>query len=289
MVNKVILGTVQFGLDYGVNNINGIPSDAGISEILDLAFEKGIRYLDTAEAYGDSQNRIGKYHRTSSNKFNVITKFSSKERSLPNDIEQRIISNLNILNIQSLYCYMYHSFKDFELYFGLHQKSLLRLKSKGKIKKIGVSVYSNKELEKVLDFKDIDLIQLPFNLLDNNQLRSDALCKAKIMGVEIHSRSVFLQGLFFKSISDISSNLYKLSPYLDKINQLKIKWNLTTEEIALKYVLNKSYIDNVLIGVDSPTQLLSNLSAICRDSLIPHEEIDNILVLEQELLSPVNW
>ena len=73
--NKLILGTVQFGLDYGINNKQGQVSERSIKEILDLAFENGINILDTAEGYGDSQERIGNYHKNSSNIFNIVTKF----------------------------------------------------------------------------------------------------------------------------------------------------------------------------------------------------------------------
>ena len=101
--NKIILGTVQFGLDYGINNKAGKPTYDTIKEILDLAFKKNINFLDTAEAYGDSQEKIGNYHLRSLNVFKVITKFSPSRKDLPNNISERIKCNLNTLKVESLY------------------------------------------------------------------------------------------------------------------------------------------------------------------------------------------
>ncbi len=197
--NKIILGTVQFGLDYGINNKAGKPTYDTIKEILDLSFKKNINFLDTAEAYGDSQEKIGNYHSHSSNVFRVITKFSPSRKDLPNNISERIKCNLNTLKVESLYSYMFHSYTDFKTYFSLFKKELLSMKNEGLIKKIGVSLNSNEEIEDVLNCNHIDLIQLPFNLLDNNNQRKKTLIKAKEKGLEIHTRSVFLQGLFLKN------------------------------------------------------------------------------------------
>ena len=197
MNSKLILGTVQFGLHYGVNNTAGKPSKENIKSILDSAYNSGIQLLDTAEAYGDSQNTIGEYHNNSTNKFNVITKFSSNTEGFSLNIIERVYNNLKILDIDKLYCYMFHSFDDFNKYFEKYRKELLILKRDGIINNIGVSLYSNDELERVLKFNEITLVQLPFNLLDNNNKRGNIIKKAKAKGIEIHTRSTFLQGLFF--------------------------------------------------------------------------------------------
>ena len=92
--NKIILGTVQFGLDYGINNKEGRPTYETIKEILDLAHTKKIIFLDTAEAYGNSHEIIGEYHANSNNKFKVTTKFSSLRKDLPSNISERIKHHL---------------------------------------------------------------------------------------------------------------------------------------------------------------------------------------------------
>ena len=289
MNSKLILGTVQFGLDYGINNTAGKPSKENIKSILDLAYNSGIQLLDTAEAYGDSQNKIGEYHNNSTNKFNVITKFSSNTEGFSLNIIERVYNNLKILDVDKLYCYMFHSFDDFNKYFEKYRKELLTLKRDGIINNIGVSLYSNNELESVLKFNEITLVQLPFNLLDNNNKRGNIIKKAKAKGIEIHTRSVFLQGLFFKNTSEFTLKIKPLEPYLNLLNDLcdeEYKMN----DLALNYVCNQKNIDKVLIGVDNVHQLESNIFSEKKN--IKKESTNNIEAIDVEetkLLNPSNW
>ena len=193
-MRRIVLGTVQFGLDYGINNKIGKPGDDEVKSILDYAFANNIRFLDTAEAYGNSHERIGEYHAYSNNKFNVITKFSNSRLDLPKNITQRIRRHLEILNVDSIYCYMFHNYDDFCKYFKVFKRELLELKKVGLIKKIGVSLHYNTNVNEVIRSEDIDLIQLPFNLLDNRSKREAMFLKARERGVEIHTRSTFLHG-----------------------------------------------------------------------------------------------
>ncbi|CAA0158609.1 aldo/keto reductase [Tenacibaculum maritimum] len=289
-LNKIILGTVQFGLAYGINNSFGKPSDYQVKEILDTAFNRGIKFLDTAEAYGDSQERIGKYHKEGVNRFKVITKYGKSREDLPNDIYSRVKHNLETLGVEELYCYMFHSFKDYSEFYAEFEKDLSRLKDEGLVKKIGVSLHSNEEIEKVLGSNNVDLIQLPFNLLDNSSRREVVLTKAKSLGIEVHTRSVFLQGLFFKELDSLTGNLVLLREELSKIKDLIPKNR--THDLALNYVYKKKFIDGVLLGVDNVKQLEDNIN-IVENSTLDNENIldciDNINVKQTEMLNPVNW
>lgn len=289
-LDKIVLGTVQFGLEYGINNKSGKPDDESITGILDFAFERNIRLLDTAEAYGDSQDQIGNYHKLSSRKFNVITKFSANRKDLPENITKRIAVNLRTLNIDSIYCYMFHSFNDFKLYFNVYKNEIKELKKAGIIHRFGVSIYTNDEVEELLKYKDIDLIQLPFNLLDNNNQRSNTIKKAKERGIEIHTRSAFLQGLFFKNTKDLPVKLMALEPHLNSINKISKSNNLKLTDLSLNYIIQQKNIDNVLIGVDSVDQLKENIRSLQTEiSEEVIKQIDLIDVKEITLLNPSNW
>ena len=287
--NKLILGTVQFGLNYGINNTIGKPSTKNIKSILDTAFQNNIHLLDTAEAYGDSQERIGEYHQGSSNKFEIITKFSAAVKSLPLNINERIQRNIETLQVNHLYCYMFHSFNDFNTYYKSFEEDLITIKTKGLIKKIGVSLYTNEEFEEVLKYNTIDIVQLPFNLLDNISKRGEILTKAKNKGIEIHTRSAFLQGLFFKIPSTLNKTLKPLSSsieYLQNLCSSKYKMN----DLALNYAYHQKNIDHVLIGVDSVSQLEENLLSINKSiNQETIEQINNIDIVQTELLNPSNW
>jgi aryl-alcohol dehydrogenase-like predicted oxidoreductase len=290
MTDKIILGTVQFGLDYGINNSSGKPGKEEVFSILELAFKNKICLLDTAEAYGNSHEVIGNYHRQVSYKFDIITKFSSTRTDLSADLAIRISQNLQVLNVNYLYAYMFHSFNDFETYYGEHQHSIAELKSKGVIKKFGVSIYTNEEFERLLKYNGVDLIQLPFNLLDNNYQRSALIAEAKGKGIEIHTRSVFLQGLFFKNPRSLPEKLAVLEPYLEEIVAIATENNLNIKDVALNYAVRQKDIDYVLIGVDKVQQLQDNLKSL--GNKIPEhiiKKIDGLCVTETALLNPSNW
>jgi len=289
MVNKLCLGTVQFGLDYGINNKIGKPSDNEMNSILDFAYSQGISYLDTAEAYGDAQQRIGNYHSGVKHRFNLITKYNS-QIDLPVSIEKRVEHNLSTLKAERLYSYMFHSFDEYKLYYSQFREHLNSMVNVGLIEKLGVSVYTNEEAMQVLEDNSIRLIQLPFNLLDNINKRKLVLQKAKERGVEIHTRSVFLQGLFFKQLSQLSDSLHNIEPYLKQIRQVQYKSNISMQAVALNYVLHQELISKVLIGVDSLLQLQENIeSANSQIDESTIRKIDEIDVKEIGLLNPVNW
>jgi aryl-alcohol dehydrogenase-like predicted oxidoreductase len=290
VTNKIVLGTVQFGLDYGINNIAGKPGGEEVKSILDFAFQNNIHLLDTAEAYGDSHEAIGAYHKSSSNKFNVITKFSSKRKDLSGKLTIRISQNLKVLNIDSLYAYMFHSFNDFKSYNDIFKNEIKELKDKGIVNKFGVSVYTNDEIDQLLNYDNIDLIQLPFNLFDNSSQRSTVISQARKRGIEIHTRSAFLQGLFFKNRNSLPVKLVSLKPYLDKIEGILKANDLNMNDLSLNYVIQQDNIDNVLIGVDSVDQLKENIKSLqhqISDKVI--RQIDSINVKETALLNPSNW
>jgi aryl-alcohol dehydrogenase-like predicted oxidoreductase len=289
--SKLILGTVQLGLDYGINNQHGKPSIEEAVQILEYAYDSGITKLDTAEAYGNAQEIIGLFHKTKKKRFQIITKFSPKTFTKDSNFREHIEQSLRILCAESLEAYMFHSYTDYEQ-FMTEYDTLDLLKSENILKKIGVSVYTNRQALNLLERDNrIDLIQLPFNLLDNSFHRNEVLEKAQIKGVEIHVRSVFLQGLFMMERSSIQPPLNKLIPYLKLLDTLAQDSRKPMQAIAMNYCLQHPAILGVLFGVDSADQLRQNLRFISDYQLDKNELdiIDNIRVAEAELLNPVNW
>ena len=285
MNSKLILGTVQFGLNYGINNTHDRSSEIQVKEILDFAYKHGLGILDTADAYGNASEIIGYYNTKSTNRFDINTKF--KDGGL--NLEKQLNESLNKLCRDSVNVYFYHSFKDFLNYPKL-EFELLKLKEKGKINKIGLSVYENKEFLKACKSDFIDVIQFPFNLLDNFSRRRKLIELANNKGKELQVRSVFLQGLFFKSIEELPSKLKPLIPYLGRLLEIKNEEHVSMEQLALSYVLQNNEIDHVIIGIDSLEQLKDNINisnkTISADTI---ESINKLNVKEVELLYPKNW
>lgn len=287
---KLILGTVQFGLDYGINNSQGKPSFKTICNILDIAFDNKVKYLDTAEAYGDSQEVIGEYHGNSQNRFKIITKFSSSRKDLDNGIIKRVKQNVAILNVDALYAYMFHSLQDFKTYHGLMKNEIMELKKIGLIEKFGVSIYTNEEFEEVISNDQVDLIQIPFNLLDNMTLRGELIKRGKDHGKIIHTRSAFLQGLFFRNPKDDDKIVNVFKESLVTLNEIAEQEKMNIASLALNYCLQQDLIDNVLIGVDSLNQMQQNLMITGQKlSNGAIRKINEIKVDDPNFLNPSTW
>lgn len=288
-MNKLILGTVQFGLDYGINNSNGKPQKSKVFDILNFAYKKNITLLDTADAYGNAVDIIGEYHLSTGQKFDIITKFKI-ENNQPTDIYQNIKASLTRLHTSYIWGYLYHSFSDYKKH-PLVLEQLIRAKKEGLIKNIGVSIYTNKDLEEAINDPLIKIIQLPYNLLDNTNQRGALIKKAKALGKIIHTRSTFLQGLFFKDTTTFPEVLRPLSSDIQAIQSLANRHNIKVSSLALKYITDNPDIDNVLIGVDNLIQLQNNMNAV-EEKTLPSEllkKIESIHVQNIALLNPSNW
>lgn len=288
MLNKLILGTVQMGLNYGINNNSGKISFENCCTILSKAFDSGIDLLDTAEAYGNAHQVIGNFHKLNCNiRFKIITKIPYNVEF--SSVDHKILGYLRELNVETLEALMFHSFESYEE--NKHDLSILeKLVRHGVIKNLGVSVYTNKQIESLLDDNRITIVQLPFNLLDNESIRGDLLCELKSKGKIVHTRSAFLQGLFFAESPKNNTIYNELLDEIEIIRSIAKSENTSVINLAQSYCVNQRNIDKVLIGVDSVKQLVDNLEAM--NYVISAEaisEINKIIVKNTDLLNPSLW
>lgn len=275
-MGKLVLGTVQFGLQYGVNSA-GRPSVDAVKSILAEATKGGITTLDTSSAYGNSEEILGECI-TPDEEFKIVSKYPKGEKS----VAEMFNGSLNRLKEKQLYGYLLHHFEVYKNNPKVWDEFVV-LKESGKVQKIGFSLYSPEELEFILNKKSLfDLIQVPFNIFDKKFLPYMKELHEK--GVEIHVRSTFLQGLFFKDRETLPEKLKPMKKYLLQLDDYSKATGLSISEIALNYNLQNPYIDGVLIGVDNVEQLKMNLDSV-KNTPIDIE----IEVIEQELLNPVNW
>ena len=275
-MSKLVLGTVQFGLQYGVNSA-GRPNEEAVKSILAEAAKGGISTLDTSSAYGNSEEILGESI-TADENFKIVSKYPKGETT----VGEMFNGSLNRLRIKKLYGYLLHHFEVYKNNPKVWDE-FVALKESGKVQKIGFSLYTPEELEFILNNKSsFDLIQLPFNIFDKKFL--PYMKQLHENGVEIHVRSTFLQGLFFKDRNALPDKLQPMRKYLLQLDEFSKKSGLSISEIALNYNLQNPYIDGVLIGVDNVEQLQTNLKSV-KDTPIDIE----IEVKEQELLNPVNW
>ncbi len=283
--HKIVLGSVQFGLPYGINNIQGQTSKEEAFRILDRALLNGIKTIDTAPAYGSAMELLAEYCQ-SNQKVEIYSKFHGhSEEEILHSIEKQ----LKLLKRESIKLLSYHNFNDWNNY-PLSLKVLQKLKSENVINKIGISLYTIEEFERAIEADVFDVIQIPYNLLDNYSIKGEMILKAKTKELEIHTRSAFLQGLFFKEIEKLSSYFYSLKPSLIKVKEMCADNDVSITDLALQYCVRNASIDKVLIGVETEAQLIDNISAL--SSKVPEEmfrEINKIKLEAVNLLNPVNW
>jgi aryl-alcohol dehydrogenase-like predicted oxidoreductase len=258
------LGTVQFGINYGISNDLGKTTLDEVRQILNIAEINKISVLDTAPAYGNSEDVLGEVLPTN-HEFKLITKSHTFKKPFITDSDSEIFKNcfytsLTRLNQKSIYGIIIHSVEDLfvkggDKLFG----AMLELKREGKVKKIGVSVYTQEEIDRILEKYSIDLIQVPINLLDQRLIQNNYLKKLKSKGVEIHARSIFLQGLLLLPVEDVPEYFTPILPTLNQYHAFLKTHNLSKIHGALLYISQIPEIDVAIIGVNNSKQLISNI------------------------------
>lgn len=292
MKNKMILGTVQLGINYGINNKKGKPTKAEAFKILDYAFNNGVYYLDTASAYGESEQIIGEYIKNTGNTFKICTKLPVN--LLNYEIQKCFMESINRLSVNELYVYYLHRFEQCKEISII--ENLMELKREHRIRYIGISIYDPKELKYIIDNLKgiIEVIQLPFNLFDNYRwVQDDLLQKAKDSGFKIFARSVYLQGLFFLNpLSDKAKKL-NITNQLKEIQSISSDYWLGIEELAIGYVNSMKFIDQYLVGCENLQQLSSNIKIINRTIMIKEKTKLKISRLSRSLneiaIDPRKW
>jgi len=257
---KLGLGTVQFGMDYGISNRDGKTPAEEVSRILDVAARNGIRFLDTASLYGNSEEVLGTAL-PRNHSFSVITKtavFSAKAIHAEDVrlLEQCFERSLHNLKLPAVYALLTHHADDVLAPNGdLLIKKMMELKQTGLVSKIGVSVYRGEQIDAVMDRFSIDLVQLPINVLDQRMLQNGHLRKLKKAGIEVHARSVFLQGLLLMDPADLSPYFEPVREHLRRYHETLRRHGLSAVQGALGFVAGLDDVDVVLCGVNNHRQL----------------------------------
>lgn len=250
---EIVLGSAQFGIsDYGLFNKKKI-SHRKIKKIEKLALKYQIKFIDTATKYGDSESVIGK---SQLRKLKIITKIKlTRTKDLKNWLYNEIFSSLKRLRVNKIYGLLIHDYKDLTNSCGKEYLQLLySLKKKGVIKKIGISIYNPKELELIWKFWKPDIVQAPFNILDQRLLNSGWIDTLKKFKVKIFVRSCFLQGLLinnYKSMPRFKDYFF----ILDKFSNWCKKNNVMNIKACLHFIKQFTKIDYLIIGFNDVLQL----------------------------------
>jgi aryl-alcohol dehydrogenase-like predicted oxidoreductase len=286
-MNRLALGTVQFGLPYGIANRTGKVPDSEIGTILKLALAGKIDTLDTAISYGSSEESLGK---AGMKGFKIVTKLPSLPDNcgdINNWVQLQLSESLSRLGVTKLYGVLLHQPEQLNGSKGLAlYRAIELLKENGKVNKVGISIYSPNELAELTKKFNFDLVQAPFNLVDRRIYTSGWLKRLKDDNIEIHVRSAFLQGLLLMKQSDIPDRFYPWRGLIKKWHEWLSTQNITAVQACLTYLLSHYEIDRVVVGVDNVDQLAEILNDTDGQ---PITDFPNVQCEDEDLINPINW
>ena len=282
---KLVIGTAQFGMNYGIANKKGVPNDKEILKIFNLAISREIKCIDTATAYGNSEQRLGGLLKL--NNFDVTTKiknnffysFDTLSNSVKNCCERMRVNHIDTL--------LLHGLSDSKELNKNNLDLLEKLKSKGIVKRIGISIYSKEEFSEILNNYQLDVMQIPLNILNRNCFSSNLFKKAKSRRIELQIRSVFLQGLLLMKKENRPLYFKKWHKLFEKWDKWIIQEKISSIEACLSFAFKNKNIDKVIIGIDSYSQLSSILKIL--DNLKEITPPKEIYSLNQQLVDPSKW
>lgn len=286
-VTRLALGTVQFGLPYGIANRHGQAPDAEVRRILERAQLGGIDVLDTAIAYGDSEARLGAMGIIG---WKVVTKLPAVPDGC-DDVASwtacQVNGSLTRLHRTQLYALLLHRPAQLlESGGGRLYDALMQLKHSGHVERIGISIYDAAELEAFEGQYHLDIVQAPFNILDRRLRDTGWLHRLARDGIELHVRSVFLQGLLLMPSSQRPPRFDRWAQLWSKLDNWLHDWHLTPLEACLRFALSFPEIDRVIVGVDTVGQLDEILEAV--DGPLPPVPPE-LSVDDLALINPSNW
>tara|TARA_Y100001968_G_C19345496_1_gene711829 strand:+ start:194 stop:1060 length:867 start_codon:yes stop_codon:yes gene_type:complete len=283
MIEKLGIGTAQFGQRYGISNKFGKVSQSEAENILYLAKLNSIDIIDTAISY-NSESCLGNI---GVKEYKVVTKLPP----VPNDIKNicewidvQIKSSLKRLRVNSVYGLLLHNSEDYKN-SELREK-FKSLKADKIIHKIGVSIYSPNELNNLPCENEIDIVQAPINLVDQRLVDSGWLKKLNSYGVEVHARSVFMQGLLLMPKKLIPQSFMAWSSLWNRWHDWLNRENITAIEACLHYVFSLPYVNRVIIGFEAANQLKQIVESLKSSLNISYLDISNI---DENLVNPSIW
>lgn len=283
---KLSIGSAQFGFRYGICNKIGIVKKQEVKKIINYCKIKKINSIDTAQGYGNSHKLLGSLNL---NKFQITTKISNIKKKKINDLESFV--NLEVekilkeLNKKKVYALLIHDVSQLRGRFGKNLYNVLQnLKKNKKFIKLGISVYTKKELDFILKNYNIDIVNLPVSVANQEFCKKNYLLKLKKKNIEIHVRSIFLQGLLLSNSKYLPKRFKNNKFFLEWFNWLKIN-NYNPLEASLGFIKDIKYIKKIIIGVDSYYQLKMIVKAYNKSLKYNFKNFNQSLILR----NPSKW
>lgn len=261
MTQQLVLGTAQFGLDYGITNARGRVPQTETAQLLEQAWAGGVRVLDTARAYGDSEVVLGSLVPPSGRDWRVITKTlplrsNRIDASSLAAVDAAFAESLARLGASHVDALLVHHAQDLlvpggeQLYAWLKQRQ-----DRGFARRIGASVYDGQEVAALLGRYALDVVQLPSSIADQRLLRDGSVARLQDGGVEIHVRSLFLQGVLIGPAAFSVERFAAQAQWLADFHQECARRGITPQQACFGYFRHQPQFAAAVVGVSSPREL----------------------------------
>lgn len=283
-VKKVSLGTASFGNQYGVLNSSHVDLEDS-KLLLKIARDAGIAKIDTAPAYGKSEQILGM---SGLSEFDVYTKIDAETWTRGSDASlSQLMASLARLRKSSLKGLTFHSAESFLQDPRRSSEFVSRAKDEGWIDTWGVSVYDPSEAEKIFEISSPDYLQAPVSIADRRFLDGEVLSHFREKGTDLHARSVFLQGLLVCDETKLPPNFEKWVPLFMGYSQAAKSLNISKFQLALLAVIQNPSIQSVVIGVNEQPHLLELIDSLRAEDTLCPEDFDYSEDLD--LIDPRRW
>jgi aryl-alcohol dehydrogenase-like predicted oxidoreductase len=293
-VSRLVLGTAQLGMPYGIANSTGQPDFETAGLIVKTAWEAGIREFDTAQAYGESETILGRVLASLgiANKVRIITKLHPNlEPRQERDVHRAVKKSLQRLQISSLYGLMLHREEWLDHLNNGLEKTLRALALDGTVQHLGVSLYKPAKALQALQSDIFDMIQVPANILDRRFAEAGVFNLASKKGKQVYIRSVFLQGLLLMKPEDLPAKMALAKPTLTKLDSLCQQYKLTPNRLVLLYIKQEYTHAKVVFGAEMPEQIDQNVEDVKGD--LPAGLMNEIKSIfsdaGEDLVDPSKW
>lgn len=307
---RLALGSAQFGLDYGISNTGGQTPPEEVARILRVAYEGGLQCIDTAHLYGSSEKVLGEALRQLDSElegpyddeeeaplFLTVSKTPKFSASSLREADGKALvkacrQSLKALGGSQLYGLLVHDADDLlkpgseYLYDALYE-----LKDDGLVVNVGASVYDARQIDALMERLPLDLLQVPLSVFDQRLLHSGHLRALNGAGIEIHARSVFLQGVAFFSPDVLPAAVADLRPQVEALHQLAKKFQVSPALLALKFCLAQPEINQVICGVNTAAQLQNLVGWANHPGVagLPPAWWETMAAKDEALINPARW
>lgn len=293
--SKICIGTAQLGMNYGISNNSSKMKTNDFNKIIKYSIANNINFIDTANTYGNSENLIGKTLKKIDDKstFKVISKFNNLRNIQKKKIREKIFHQIELsikkLGTKKLYAALIHNVKDLE---SKKKKEIynvfLNLKKKGLVEKIGFSAYETKDLKKYLIKYKFDIVQFPFSIFDQRILDKKIQNLLKRKKIEVHIRSIFLQGLLLLPAKKIPKK-FNLEENLKKWNNYLLENKINNIDACIKFILRYNFYKKIVIGFNNFSQfkhVVNRFKILKKNKMkINFKNFEN----KSELINPSKW